>query len=90
MKKITTFITCFCFILGSTYAEEDQGKYKNEVSYQADFSQSLGFGPDDALNASIATSMLGWGLGMAVVIGLASALIHSSTGGESTHAHAHD
>ncbi len=89
MKKIIGIITCCSFLLASTYAEESQGKYKNEVSYNSDFSQALGFGPDDAMNASIATSMLGWGLGMAVVIGLASALISTSSG-ETSHAHCCD
>lgn len=86
MKKIIASITCTMLIISSVYSADDQEKYKNQVSYSSDWAQTLGFGPDDAISASLATSMLGWGLGMAVVIGLASVLIHSGSG---SNAHAH-
>jgi hypothetical protein len=86
MKKSIISITCIMLIISSAYSADDQEKYKNQVSYSSDWSQTLGFGPDDAISASLGTSMLGWGLGMAIVIGLASVLIHSGSGSTS-HAH---
>lgn len=67
---------------------ETDKTHENEVSY-ADEEFDWGFGPENAAQESVATSMLGWGIGMAIAIGVLSAVIKTSSEESTTHAHAH-
>jgi hypothetical protein len=47
-----------------------------------------GSGAEDGTFTAIATSMLGWGIGLAAGIGILASVLHQSTAGHS-HTHCH-
>jgi len=48
-----------------------------------------GSGAHDGSTTAIATSIIGWGVGLALVIAIVAAVLHQSTSG-SGHSHCHD
>ena len=82
-------LTGFC-----EYKENEEIAATGEQDFN-DFNDVLGgFGPEDAVEQSIAASMVGWGLGAAVGIAVLAGVIKPSSSSDDTsvtpsHAHAH-
>ncbi|MBI5274375.1 MAG: hypothetical protein HY860_04910 [Chlamydiales bacterium] len=86
MKKTVLLTTMISLGFMQVYGvENDNEKYDNQVSMTESSSNYLGFAPDDSVAESIATSMVGWGLGMAIAIGVISLVIKPSNAVSNIH-----
>lgn len=78
VKKIITLLMTVSFVTSLAHGAEQDDKYNNQVSMADSSSNYMGFSADDSVAESIATSMVGWGVGMAIAIGVLSLVIKPS------------
>lgn len=86
MHKIITASLVFSLVFCSSqaFADNDLNQWKEET-------EALwrnGTGSQDGAFSAIAVSMLGWGLGLAAVIGVVASVLHQSTA-STAHNNAH-
>ena len=86
MHKIITAFLVFSLVLCSSqaFADNDLNQWKEETEAL----WRTGTGSQDGAFSAIAVSMLGWGLGLAAVIGVVASVLHQSTA-STAHNNAH-
>ncbi|MBY0530018.1 MAG: hypothetical protein K2P51_07485 [Rhabdochlamydiaceae bacterium] len=87
MRKLIVSTVCFALVCQSLPVMADDGglsQYKTdtEALYQT------GSGAQEGAFTAISTSMLGWGVGLAVGIAILASVLHQSTA-STTHSHSH-
>lgn len=80
MKKIVALLTFLAFSAASFAGDMDEYKKDSEAIWRT------GSGAQDGSYSAIATSMLGWGLGLSAGIAILCSVLHQSTAG---HSHTH-
>jgi hypothetical protein len=80
MKRL--LITIALFALTSPAFSDDLQNYKKDT----ESIWRTGSGAEDGTFTAIATSMLGWGVGLSAGIAILASVLHQSTAG---HAHVH-
>jgi hypothetical protein len=76
-KKITTFlIIATLSISSSVHARDDL----QDTAKNTDKLWRTGSGAHDGSFTAISTSMIGWGIGLAIGIAILAAVLHQSTG----------
>lgn len=83
MKRICTAITLLA--LSAPVFSDDLQNYKKDT----ESIWRTGAGAEDGTFNAIATSMLGWGVGLSVGIAVLASVLHQSTAGHA-HVHCHD
>jgi hypothetical protein len=82
MKKLLALLAACSLTLSASADQLDQWKKDTDSLYRT------GGGAEDGTYTAIATSMLGWGLGLSVGIGILASVLHQSAAGHSaTHCH---
>jgi hypothetical protein len=85
MKKALFSLLILLTAASSLSAESIQ-----ELSTNTDSLYRSGAGSKDGASTALATSMIGWGVGLAIVIGVLAAVLHesnASSSSSSSHAH---
>ncbi|MBI2812196.1 MAG: hypothetical protein HYX67_15390 [Candidatus Melainabacteria bacterium] len=80
MKKALTALTLIALTASLSADELDNYKKDTESIWRT------GTGSEDGTYTAIATSMIGWGVGLAVGIAILASVLHQST---ASHAHVH-
>ena len=84
MKKFTVMFLMLAFLSTSTISANDT----IEEGWKED-TEALwhtGSGAHDGASTAISATMIGWGVGLAIGIGILAAVLHQSSGG-SGHSH---
>ena len=91
MKKIISVISILCFLLKITHlSAQDQAPPLKEyqANYMKHYEDALGYKKKTKSTSNIATSMVGWGIGLAIGIAILSGVIpqskHISNGNNGT------
>lgn len=86
MRKIitATLVLSIVFCSSQAFADNDLNQWKEETEAL----WRTGTGSQDGAFSAIAVSMLGWGLGLAAVIGIVASVLHQSTA-STAHNNAH-
>ena len=82
MKKLMTAFTLIVLSVSLPADELDNYKKDTESIWRT------GAGSEDGTFTAIATSMLGWGVGLSVGIAILASVLHQSTAGHN-HTHCH-
>lgn len=88
MHKIITASLVFSLVLCSSLTFADNNSDLNQWKEETEDLWRSGSGSQDGAFTAIATSMLGWGLGLAAVIGIVASVLHQSTA-STAHNNAH-
>ena len=81
MKKIVSVISILCFLLKITHlSAQDQAPPLKEYqdNYMKYYEDALGYKKKTKPTSNITTSMVGWGIGLAIGIAILSAVIPQS------------
>jgi hypothetical protein len=81
MKKIFASFLSFLLISSPLFLHADHEDSIQELGDQTDALYRVGAGAQDGAYTSLATSMLGWGLGLAAAIAIIAAVLHQSKAG---------
>ena len=87
MKKITTAILAAALIVTSSPFYARQNEDIQTLGDQTDALYRTGAGAQDGAYTSLGTSMIGWGLGLAVGIAILAGVLHQSKVSHEAHCH---
>lgn len=79
MKKCIAIVLCF-FIASSNAAFANESISDHAENTDALYRESTGNGAIDGAFTATSASMIGWGVGLALGIGILAALLHQSKG----------
>ncbi len=88
MHKIITASLVLLLVFCSSQTFADQNNDLNQWKEETESLWRNGSGSQDGAFSAIATSMFGWGLGLAAVIGIVASVLHQSTA-STAHNNAH-
>lgn len=87
MKKFLSIVVALCitFSYCPSYASDSALTESDlQANYEPDECYPLGYGSSKATSTAISTSMLAWGIGLAIVIAIVAGVVHRSTAAHST------
>jgi len=87
MKKFLSILLALCitFSYCPIYASDSAlSEYDLQANYAPEECYPLGYGSSRASSTAISTSMLAWGIGLAIVIAVVAGVIHRSTAAHSS------
>ncbi len=83
MRYLLIFLSIATIALASPYSHDELAEKQSSVNNL----YSAGCGAEDGATTAMATSMLGWGLGLSAGIAILAASLHQSTGSNGHSAH---
>jgi hypothetical protein len=78
MNKILSTLLCFALVCHFSPAHANDGDL-NQYKEDTDALYRTGSGAEEGAYSAISTSMLGWGVGLAVGIAILAGVLHQST-----------
>ncbi len=85
MNKIITLFLCFALVCTHSLSYANDGDL-NQYKEDTEAIYRTGSGSEEGAYSAISTSMLGWGVGLAVGIAILAGVLHQSTA-NTAHAH---
>lgn len=87
MKKLTASLLTAVLLLTSAPFSARQNEDIQTLGDQTDQLYRAGAGAQDGAYTSLGTSMIGWGLGLAVGIAILAGVLHQSKVSHAAHCH---